>query len=103
MAKQKFDGIVETVHYGGDGQVEWVRAYERRGATFSDHILVSRQDLIDKLKKGKRYLVGERKEFMGSTFETSDPLRVITRDGQEVLVVGDREADKDSLTGVPIF
>lgn len=103
MAKQKFDGVVVAVHYTGDGRVEWVRAFERRGSAFSDHVLVARQQLIDKVKKGMRYYVGERKEYLGGTFETSEPVRVITRDGRDVLVVGDRESEKDNLEGVPLI
>ena len=32
MANKKYDGVIEAVHYAPDGQVEWVRAYLRRGA-----------------------------------------------------------------------
>jgi hypothetical protein len=103
MAKQKFDGIVDAVRYASDGWVDWVRTYERRGATFSDRVLVPRQQFIDKLKKGNRYFVGCRKEYLASTFDTTDPVRVITHDGREVLVVGDGEADKDRLEGVPLI
>ena len=103
MAKQKFDGIVEAVHYAPDGRVAWVRAYERRGPTFSDHVLISRQELVDKLKGGKRFLVGQRKEFLASTFDTSQPLRLVPQNGGELLVVGDGQTAQDHLAGVPII
>ena len=42
-----------------DGSILLVRVYERRGATFSDRVLLSRQALLDRLKKGKKFVVGE--------------------------------------------
>jgi len=103
MAKQKFDGIVEAVHYAPDGQVEWVRAYERRGATYSDYVLISRQELVDKLKRGKVFLVGQRRAYLASTFDTSQPVRLMPQNGQEVIVAGDTQAAQDCLEGVPII
>jgi hypothetical protein len=103
MAKQKFDGIVEAVHYAADGRVEWVRAYERRGATFSDHVLIPRQELVDRLKQGKRYLIGQRKQYLASTFDSSQPVRLLPRNGQDVLVVGEAQAERDRLEGVPVI
>ena len=50
MAK-KFDGIIEAVRYK-NGQIVTVRAYERRGATFSDRLLIERKDLLERLKTG---------------------------------------------------
>jgi hypothetical protein len=44
MAK-KFDGVIEAVRYK-NGQVEVVRAFERRGAAFSDRILIPRRELL---------------------------------------------------------
>ena len=52
MAKVKYDGVIEAVHYAADGQVEWVRAYLRRGPAFSDRIMLDRQTLIEDLKAG---------------------------------------------------
>jgi hypothetical protein len=103
MAKVKFDGVVEAVHYQPDGQVAWVRAYERRGATFSDHVLIDRQNLIQKLKNGKRFVVGRRLPYLASTFEVSAPLQVVQVDGKEVLATGGAGGGRDSLTGVPVI
>jgi len=103
MAKQKLDGIIEAVHYAPDGQVEWVRAYERRGATFSDYVLISRQELVDKLKEGKVFLVGQRRVYLASTFDTSQPVHLLSHNGRDVLVVGGAQATQDHLEGVPII
>jgi len=101
MAKKKFDGVVEAVHYDSDGQLGWVRVYLRRRQVYTDRIILDRQTLIDDLKVGKRYLVGKRVPQMGATFEVSDPVNVLKKDGQEILVVGAGDYDRDTLTGVP--
>jgi hypothetical protein len=102
MAKTKYDGVVEAVRYDATGQVDWVRAYLRRGPTFSDRVLVNRQELVDALKDGKVMKVGKRIEFMASTFEVKDSLRLIQTNGQEIIVSGDKQAQKDNLYGVPL-
>lgn len=101
MAKQDFDGVVEAVHYNPDGQVNWVRTYLRRGPVFSDYILLERQTLIEHLKSGKRYLAGKRVPQLASTFEVTEPLQVIQKDGKDILVTGNTQADRDNLAGVP--
>jgi hypothetical protein len=103
MAKSKFDGVVEAVHYQPDGQVGWVRAYLRRGKIFTDRTMLDRQTLVEQLKSGKRYLVGERVPLMGGTFDVSSPLRVLQINGREVIVSSDTSAEKDHLEGVPII
>ena len=103
MAKVKFDGIVEAVHYDPDGKVKWVRAYLRRGQTFSDIVLLDRQTLAEQLKSGKRIMAGRRVPLRASTFEVSKPLRLVQQDRQEVLVTGDTATNKDCLEGVPVI
>ena len=98
----KFDAVVEAVRYAPDGQVEWVRVYERRGPTFSDRLLVKRSDLVERLKAGQTFLVGTRVEYEASTFKVADPVKLVTHQGKDVLVVGSGEgADQDHLAGVP--
>ncbi len=103
MAKMKFDGVVEAVHYNPDGKVQWVRAYVRRGKVFSDIILLDRRTLAEQLKSGRRIMAGKRIPLMAGTFEVSKTIRLVQQDGQEVLVTGDRMANKDSLEGVPVI
>ncbi len=77
MAKMKYDGVIEAVHYKPNGDVDWVRAYERRGPTFSDHLLIDRQTLIDRIKSGKKYVAGKRIVLMASTFEVTNSIQVV--------------------------
>jgi hypothetical protein len=103
MAKPKYDGIIQAVHYQPDGQVGWVRAFLRRGPTFSDYILLDRQTLIQHLKDGKRYWIGQRTPQLASTFEVTQPLRLFSQDGKDFLVAGEGSADRDTLKGVPVI
>ena len=100
MAK-KFDGIIEAVHYK-NGQIISVRAYERRGATFSDRVLIDRKELLERIKDGKQFLIGTRKEFLASTFDAGKSVQVINRDGKEIISTRSG-ADHDELEQTPVF
>jgi hypothetical protein len=109
MARIKFDGVVEAAHYGSDGQLVWVRAYLRRGPTFSDRVKLDRATVVEHLKAGKRYVAGKRLERLASTFEVSTPLKVLQKDGREILVTGELQSDgassavRDRLEGIPVI
>ena len=96
MAKLKFDGLIEAVRYGSDGKIDLVRAYERRGATFSDIILISRANLVTRLKNGEKFVTGTRTEFQGSTFEQA---RIVKLNG-DVITTGS-DTNQDKLEAVP--
>jgi hypothetical protein len=101
MAK-KFDGIVEAVRYK-NGQIEVVRAFERRGSAFTDRVMLNRHEFLNRLKKGKKYFVGQRKEFLAGTFEVEDkPVQVLDRNGQEIISTRS-EANHDELEQAPFF
>ena len=103
MAKQKFDGVVEAVHYKSDGQIDWVRAFEKYGFVFSDRVLIERQALIERIKSGKKFVVGKRVPYLANTFEVSIPLRLADTNGQEILVTDDKHSGRDFLEGVPVI
>ena len=103
MAKPKIDGVIEAVRYNPDGQVKWVRAYLRRGPTYSDRVLLDRQALIEQLKSGKQFMSGERVEQMASTFQLGKPVRLQQNNDQEILVTGEIQSSQDRLEGVPIL
>lgn len=101
MAK-KVDGMVEAVRYK-NGQIQTVRVYERRGATFSDRILLNRKELLERLKNGQKFVIGKRKEFLASTFEVQEkPVQVLDRDGKEIISTRP-DADHDELEQAPVF
>jgi hypothetical protein len=98
MAKIKFDGMIEAVRYAPDGKIDLVRAYERRGATFSDHILIKRTRLVERLQKGEKFVTGQRTEFMGSTFESAKSVH-LNGDVISTAIASSR----DLLEEVPVF
>lgn len=101
MAK-KFDGVIEAVRYK-NGQIEVVRAFERRGAAFSDRVLLQRHELLERLKKGRRFAVGQRKEFMAGSFDFQDkPLQIVDQNGSEIISTRPN-ADHDELENAPVF
>ena len=100
MAK-KIDGVIEAVRYK-NGQIVVVRAYERRGAAFSDRLLLDRKELLERLKSGKRFVTGVRKQFWAGTFDEGKMLQVVTHAGKEFIAT-QTEADHDSLEPAPVF
>jgi hypothetical protein len=101
MAK-KFDGIIEAVRYK-NGQIEVIRAFERRGAAFTDRVMLGRDEFLERLKKGKKFFVGKRKEFLAGSFDVQEkPVQVLKRDGQEIISTR-AEADHDELEQAPVF
>jgi hypothetical protein len=103
MSKINYDGVLEAVHFKPDGQVAWVRVYERRGVVFTDRVMLSREAFIKQLKAGKCYMVGERIPNLGGKFNVTLPVHLIQQDGKQVIVVGDDQAKMEELAGVPII
>lgn len=96
---KKPDIVVEAARYAPDGQIAFVRAYERRGNIWSDCLLLSRAQLLERLKKGQVVLVGQRRLYLGSDFEFGGPIRLV---GQAVVLDG-QSAGRDHLPGVPLL
>jgi hypothetical protein len=103
MARINYDGVLEAAHFKSDGQLDWVRVYERRGSVFSDRILLRRTEFIDQLKTGKRYVVGERIPYLGAKFNVSQPVHLVKINGSQVIAVGSSQPDADDLSGVPVL
>jgi hypothetical protein len=100
MAK-KYDGVIEAVRYK-NGQIVVVRAFERRGAAFSDRVMIDRRELLQKLNDGKKFIVGKRKELLAGTFEEGKPVQVVSRDGKDFISTS-AQTDRDELEQAPVF
>ncbi|MBP6209848.1 MAG: hypothetical protein KA473_10455 [Anaerolineales bacterium] len=95
---KKIDGVIEAARFK-NGQIMVVRAYERRGATFSDRVVLDRKTLLERLKNGKQFVVGSREEFLASTFKYGKPVRLFAQD-----VLSTREGSShDELEETPFF
>ena len=102
MPRRKYDGLIEAVRYATNGKIDMVRVYERRGAVFSDRILLDRDTLIDRLKKHRQYVTGKRKPLWAGTFEADKTILISSDPGQFVITTGE-SGKKDQLAGVPLF
>jgi hypothetical protein len=100
MAK-KYDGVIEAVRYK-NGQIVVVRAFERRGAAFSDRIMMDRRELLERLKDGRKFILGKRKELLAGTFEEGKPVQLVSRDGKEFISTRE-QAERDELEQSPVF
>lgn len=98
----KFDGVIEAARFTPEGRLLLVRAYVRRGAAFSDHVLIDREALVERLKKGKKFVTGQRIENMAGSFEAAKPVRLAGSKGQEVISTSS-QAERDLLEEVPFF
>ncbi|KAA0253680.1 MAG: hypothetical protein EDM79_21090 [Chloroflexi bacterium] len=98
---KKIDGVIESVRYK-NGQIAAVRVYERRGATFSDRLLLDRKTLLERLQKGMKFISGSREELMASTFSLSKPIVLVKSNGHEYITTRENAA-RDELEGVPLF
>lgn len=103
MAKKKIDAVLESVRLEDDGQLQVARIYERRGVIFSDYFLVDREQLIQRLKSGKKIFTGTRQPKMGSVFDTYDEIRLTTSNGKDNLLAGSLSNEKDFLASLPRF
>jgi hypothetical protein len=103
LPKVKFDGVIDTVRYTPSGKMELVRVYEKRGPTFSDITLLTRDELLHKLQAGKKFFVGKRIPLQASTFEISVPVFLSGKPGLEIIVSGRQRGDNDDIQGAPLF
>jgi len=111
MPRAKFDGVIEAVRYAKNGEIALVRAYERRGLIWSDQILLGRQDLVERLKQGLRFVTGLRKPFLGGVFEIKKTVHYTERGKSGFIVATDgattaseqHPEGRDALPGIPIF
>ena len=104
MAKRKYDGIVEAVHYAsGNREIDWVRAYERRGPTYSDLVIIQRDELIRRIKAGQKFAIGSRKEYLSSTFDIKYPLDVVQAEGKDCLTFAEKAESSITITGLPVI
>ena len=103
IKKKPYDGVVVAVRYTTDGEIDWVRAFERHGFVFSDRVNLDRDALVERLQAGKRFKIGERKTYQGSDFDTRDDIRLIEKNGSNIIVAGKTSSERDFLGDLPII
>ncbi|MBM3125349.1 MAG: hypothetical protein FJZ87_09795 [Chloroflexi bacterium] len=97
----KIDGVIEAVRTK-NGQILLARSYERRGAAFSDRIMLDRKSLVERLRAGKIFVVGERVVLHGGTFIFGAKVNLVKRGGQEWISTHP-DASRDEIESAPVF
>lgn len=103
IKKKPYDGVVVAVRYSSHGEIECVRAFERRGFVFTDRMMMNRSDLVERLQDGKRFKTGERIPYQGNDFEINEDIRLVKKNGANIIVAGQVASDQDSLGNLPII
>jgi hypothetical protein len=103
MAKSIVDGVVEAVRYDLQKNITLARVYVRRGPTYSDSILMTRETLVEKLQSGKKYYSGSRKPYLASTFFLNQKFSLFTRSGEMFIGVKESNYRHDDPELAPLF
>lgn len=103
MARIKFDGLIEAVRYTPEGEIDQVRLYERRGPTFSDHVLMDREALLAFMTSGKKVVTGTRQLLMASTFNVDKKVHAVKASNGRMVISTQKTASQDKLEGTLIF
>lgn len=102
MARTKYDGVIEAVRYSPNGQIDMVRVYERRWLVYSDHILLDRAALLERLSQGQSFVTGHRKAYVANVFETGKSVH-LSGTTNPIITTKDQAGSQDFLANVPIF
>jgi hypothetical protein len=98
---EKMDGVIEAVHYGDDGLIDWVRCYQRRGPSWSDRVLINREVLVSYLEAGERIFIGDRIENEASEFTLRE--KVIYDKSNNVVYSEGKPVGMDHLDTAPVL
>ena len=65
-------------------------------------MLIDRKDLLERIKNGKQFVVGVRKEFWAGTFDEAKTVQLVTHAGKDFIATR-AEAEHDELESTPVF
>ena len=103
MKRNKADLIIEAVHRKHNGQIDFVRAYQKRGATYSDCVLVKRQKLLEMLAKGNQVVTGERIPFLGTIFSDQKTVGLLTINNKQTIATTGSTVSQKELADTPLI
>jgi hypothetical protein len=65
--------------------------------------MLTRGEFLERLKKGRTFVIGKRKERLASTFDVQQhSVQVVERDGKEIIATNPN-AEHDVLEQAPVF
>ncbi len=99
---RKLDVVIEAVRLDAhDGRLGLARGYERRGHVWSDVVLLTREELVERLRRGARVAVGRMKDVPGD-FEVLARVRLRRADGTDFLAAEGEPGPGDRVPA-PLF
>ena len=93
--------MIAARYHDEDKSLEIAQVYQRRGPIWGDVVLLTRKEIIERIEKGDRGVIGRLAEIDGD-FDVLGELRVVGIVGPVRLAVGEREPVHDDLQ-VPLF
>ncbi len=94
--------VIEAVRLGANGsRVELARGYERRGSVWSDVLLFTREELLDRLRRGARVAVGRMRALPGD-FDIVARVHLRQVDGTDYLASDSASGPGDQVAA-PLF
>jgi hypothetical protein len=100
---RKADMVVVAARYDpADGRLLRAQAYERRGAVWTDLVLLDRDELLARLRSRRRVYSGAVEPGIPGNFSVRGRLRLQEANGRAVLALETSPTGNDEL-GVPIF
>ncbi len=103
MPNGKIDYLIEAVHYLPDGNIDFVRLYARRGSSYSDRVLFTRDRLLEALKSRKAVFTGKRLPGLATTFEVFSQVNQSETGDKTVIYNQEEPPAHDKLENVPIL
>jgi hypothetical protein len=99
---RRLDTVIVSVRYRpDDGELTLARAYERRGAVWTDLVLLDRPAVVEHLRAGKRVVAGTLRSLPGD-FQVMGTIRLEPSGASGKLVIRARSNGRDDL-GLPLF
>ena len=99
----KADAVVVAARYDSeDEHLLLAQAYERRGAVWTDVVLLDRDALLARLRSRRRVYAGEAHPDIPGDFTVRGRLGLQQADGRTYLTLGTPPAGHDDLA-VPVF
>ena len=103
MNRKKADLIIEAVHHKHNGQIDFVRAYQKRGATYSDCVLVKRKELLEMFATGDHVVIGKRTPFLGTIFSDQKTVSLLTTNNNQTITTTGSTVNQKELAEAPII
>jgi hypothetical protein len=100
---RKVDVVIVAARYDmASGRLAQAQAYERRGAVWTDVLLLDREALMARLRARRKVYAGAPKAEVPGDFTVRGEIHLQGTNGRAWLALGNTRVERDEL-GVPVF